>query len=41
MPAIKQYYKQLYGKEMAAQIKSDVSGDFGKLIVGLVNKSLK
>ena len=35
MPAIKQYYKQLYGKDMVEAIKSDISGDYQKLMVEL------
>ena len=35
MPTIKQYYKQLYGKDMVEDIKSDISGDYQKLMVEL------
>ena len=35
MPQIKQYYKQLYGKDMVEDIKSDISGDYQKLMVEL------
>ena len=35
MPMIKQYYKQLYGKDMVEAIKSDISGDYQKLMVEL------
>ena len=35
MPQIKQYYKQLYGKDMVQDIKSDISGDYQKLMVEL------
>jgi hypothetical protein len=35
MPTIKQYYKQLYGKDMVEAIKSDISGDYQKLMVEL------
>ena len=35
MPQIKQYYKQLYGKDMLADIKSDCSGDYQKLLIEL------
>ena len=35
MPAIKQYYKQLYGKDMVEAIKNDISGDYQKLMVEL------
>ena len=35
MPDIKQYYKQLYGKDMIEDIKSDISGDYQKLMIEL------
>ena len=35
MPQIKQYYKQLYGKDMVQAIKSDISGDYQKLMIEL------
>ena len=35
LPQIKQYYKQLYGKDMVQDIKSDISGDYQKLMVEL------
>ena len=35
MPQIRQYYKQLYGKDMVDDIKSDISGDYQKLMVEL------
>ena len=35
MPIIKQYYKQLYGKDMVQAVKSDISGDYQKLMVEL------
>lgn len=35
MPQIKQYYKQLYGKDMLADIKSDCGGDYQKLLIEL------
>ena len=35
MPQIKQYYKQLYGKDMVEAIKSDISGDYQKLMIEL------
>ena len=38
MPKIKQYYKQLYGKDMVADIKSDISGEYQNLMVQLVNR---
>lgn len=36
LPKIKKYYKQLYNKDMVEDIKKEVSGDYGKLIMGLV-----
>ena len=38
MPQIKQYYKQLYGKDMVADIKGDISGEYQNLMVQLVNR---
>jgi hypothetical protein len=38
MPIIKKYYKNLYGKDMVDDIKDDVSGDYKKLLVALINK---
>ena len=35
MPQIKQYYKQLYGKDMVEDIKKDIGGDYRKLMVEL------
>ena len=35
MPQIKQYYKQLYGKDMVEAVKYDISGDYQKLMVEL------
>ena len=35
MPTIKQYYKQLYGKDMVEAVKNDISGDYQKLMVEL------
>ena len=35
MPQIKQYYKQLYGKDMVQAVKSDISGDYQKLMIEL------
>lgn len=35
MPQIKQYYKQLYGKDMIEDIKDDTSGNFKNLLVEL------
>ena len=38
MPQIKQYYRQLYGKDMVADVKSDVSGDYQNLLVQLISR---
>ena len=35
MPVIKQYYKQLFGKDMIEEIKSEISGDYQKLMIEL------
>ena len=35
MPQIKQYYKQLYGKDMVEDIKNDIAGDYKKLMIEL------
>ena len=35
MPQIKQYYHQLYGKDMVQAVKSDISGDYQKLMIEL------
>ena len=35
MPQIKQYYKQLYNKDMIDAIKGDCKGDYQKLLVEL------
>ena len=35
MPQIKQYYKQLFGKDMVQAVKSDISGDYQKLMIEL------
>jgi hypothetical protein len=35
MPTIKQYFKQLYGKDMVEAIRSDISGDYQKLMIEL------
>ena len=37
MPQIKQYYKQLYGKDIISDIKSDCAGDYEKLLVELAS----
>jgi hypothetical protein len=35
MPQIKQYYHQLYGKDMVDDIKSEISGNYQKLMIEL------
>ena len=35
MPQIKQFYKQLYKKDMLQDIKDDTSGDYRKLLIEL------
>ena len=35
MPQIKQFYRQLYGKDMVTDVKNDISGDYQKLMVEL------
>ena len=35
MPVIKQYYKQLYGKDIIEDFKSEISGDYQKLMIEL------
>ena len=35
MPQIKQFYKQLFGKDMVQAVKSDISGDYQKLMIEL------
>ena len=37
---MKQYYKQLYGKDMIKDIEDDVSGDYKKLLLAICNQSL-
>ena len=36
MPQIKQYYKQLFGKDMYEDVKNDISGDYRTLMLGLI-----
>ena len=38
LPQIKQYYKQLYGKDMVADVKSDISGEYQNLFISLLNR---
>ena len=35
MPQIKQYYKQLYGKDMVEAVKADIGGEYRKLMIEL------
>ena len=37
IPIIKQYYKVLYSRDILEDIKDDVSGDYRKLLVGMIN----
>ena len=36
MPKIKQYYKQLFGKDMYEDVKNDISGDYRTLMLGII-----
>ena len=36
IPQIKQYYKQLFGKDMYEDIKNDISGDYRTLLLGII-----
>ena len=36
MPQIKQYYKQLFGKDMYDDVKNDISGDYRTLMLGII-----
>jgi len=36
MPQIKQYYRQLFGKDMYEDVKNDISGDYRTLMLGLI-----
>ena len=38
MPQIKQYYKQLFGKDMVADVKGDTTGDYSTLLTQLISK---
>ena len=38
IPIIKEYYKLLYSEDMLKDIKDDVSGNYKKLLIGLINK---
>ena len=39
LPIMKQYYKQLYGKDMMKDIEDDVSGDYKELLIAICNQS--
>ena len=36
MPQIKQYYKQLFGKDMYEDVKNDISGEYRTFMLGIV-----
>ena len=36
MPQIKQYYKQLFGKDMYEDVKNDISGEYRELLLGII-----
>jgi len=36
IPQIKQYYKQLFGKDMYEDVKNDISGDYRTLLLGII-----
>ena len=36
MPQIKQYYKQLFGKDMYEDVKNDISGEYRNLLLGII-----
>ncbi len=38
LPQIKQYYKQLFGKDMIADVKSDTTGEYSNLFVQLLSR---
>ena len=38
MKMIKKYYKKLFGKEMAEDIKGDTSGNYQKLLLALIGE---
>ena len=38
MPQIRQYYKQLYGKDMIEDIKGDTSGEYRNLLIKLASR---
>ena len=36
MPQMKQYYKQLFGKDMYDDVKNDISGEYRELLLGII-----
>ena len=36
MPQIKQYYRQLFGKDMYEDVKNDISGEYRELLLGII-----
>ena len=38
MPQIKQFYRQLFGKDMYEDVKNDISGDYRTLMLGIISK---
>ena len=38
MKKIKKYYKKMYNKELLDDVKSDVSGNYGRILETLINK---
>lgn len=38
MPVIKKFYKLLYKSDLSQDVKSDVSGDYGKLLMAIIDK---
>lgn len=39
MKKIKKYYKKMYNKDLLQEVKDDISGNYQKIIEGLLNKS--
>ena len=40
IPAIKQYYKQLYNKDLVEDVKKNISGDYKKLMVAMLTREI-
>ena len=38
MKKISKYYKKIFNKEMADDVKGDTSGNYQKILLGLINK---